>query len=61
MRINGNTFDDAASAQGLLNFFVNGINCGALREEEALATGITLEELHGRSFQQIVENRLKAT
>ncbi|MBT4162770.1 MAG: phosphoenolpyruvate kinase [Gammaproteobacteria bacterium] len=54
----GNTFDDAASAQGLLNFFVNGINCGALKEVEALETGITLEELHGRSFQQIVENRM---
>lgn len=56
----GNTFDDAASAQGLLNFFVNGINCGALKEEEALATGITLEELHGRSFQQIVINRMNS-
>lgn len=55
----GNTFDDAASAQGLLNFFVNGINCGALKEDEALSTGITLDELHGRSFQKIVENRLK--
>ena len=57
----GNTFDDAASAQGLLNFFVNGINCGALSENEALSTGITLEELHGRSFQKIVENRLRAS
>ena len=56
----GNTFDDAASAQGLLNFFINGINCGALLEEEALQTGITREELHGRSFQTIVINRLKA-
>ena len=56
----GNTFDDAASAQGLLNFFVNGINCGALTEAEALETGITVEELHGRSFQQIVENRMKS-
>lgn len=56
----GNTFDDAASAQGLLNFFVNGINCGALTEEEALETGITIEELYGRSFQMIVENRMKA-
>lgn len=58
--MSGNTFDDAASAQGLLNFFVNGINCGALAESEALATGITMDELHGRSFQKIVENRLKA-
>ena len=57
----GNTFDDAASAQGLLNFFVNGISCGALSENEALATGITLTELHGRSFQKIVENRLRLT
>jgi hypothetical protein len=57
----GNTFDDAASAQGLLNFFVNGISCGALSENEALATGITLTELHDRSFQKIVENRLKVT
>ena len=57
----GNTFDDAASAQGLLNFFVNGINCGALSQNEALSTGITLEELHGRSFQTIVENRLRAS
>ncbi|MFP6805881.1 MAG: hypothetical protein VB957_01600 [Pseudomonadales bacterium] len=55
----GNTFDDAASAQGILNFFVSGISCGALSEEEALATGITLEELHGRSFMTIVENRLQ--
>lgn len=54
----GNTFDDAASAQGLLNYFVNGINCGALTESEALDTGITLDELHARSFKQIVENRL---
>ncbi len=53
----GNTFDDAASAQGLLNFFISGINCGALTEDEALATGITLDELHGRSFLKIVENR----
>jgi citrate lyase beta subunit len=53
----GNTFDDAASAQGLLNFFISGINCGALTEDEALATGITLDELQGRSFLKIVANR----
>jgi citrate lyase beta subunit len=53
----GNTFDDAASAQGLLNFFISGINCGALTENEALATGITLGELHERSFLKIVANR----
>jgi len=55
----GNTFDDAATGQGLLNFFLRGIACGAITEKEALATGITLEELRSRSFVQIVSNRAK--
>lgn len=53
----GNTFDDAATGQGLVNFFVSGMNCGALTEEEVGRAGITLDELKGRSFQRIVENR----
>lgn len=53
----GDVFDDAATGQGLLNFFLRGINCGAIREEEALATGLTLEEIRGRSFAKIVEKR----
>jgi hypothetical protein len=53
----GNVFDDAATGQGLLNFFLRGINCGALTEREALATGLTLEELRGRSFVKILEAR----
>ncbi len=53
----GDVFDDAATGQGLLNFFLRGINCGAIREEEALATGITLEELRGRSFVKLLKNR----
>lgn len=56
----GNTFDDAATGQGLLNFFLRGIACGAITESEALATGITLEELHSRSFAQIVANRTQS-
>jgi hypothetical protein len=55
----GNTFDDAATGQGLLNFFLRGIACGALAEHEAQAAGITLEELRGRSFARIVGNRTK--
>lgn len=55
--LSGNTFDDAATGQGLLNFFLRGISCGALTEEEALATGITLDELKGRSFLKIVQNK----
>jgi citrate lyase beta subunit len=53
----GNIFDDAATGQGLLNFFLRGINCGALTEEEALATGLTLDELRGRSFVKILNAR----
>src|SRR5436305_6595995 len=57
--LSGDTFDDAATGQGLLNFFLRGTGCGALTEEEALATGITLEELRGRSFAKIAQNRRK--
>jgi citrate lyase beta subunit len=53
----GSTFDDAATGQGLLNFFLRGINCGALREEDALATGLTLDEIRSRSFSKIIESR----
>jgi hypothetical protein len=42
---------------GPLNFFLRGINCGALREEEALRAGVTLDELRGRSFVKILKNR----
>jgi len=53
----GDIFDDAATGQGLLNFFLRGINCGAFTEEEACATGLTLEELRSRSFVKILNNR----
>ena len=56
--LSGNTFDDAATGQGLVNYFTNGINCGALTMEEAAVTGITEEELKTRSFLQIVQNRI---
>ncbi len=54
----GEVFDDAATGQGLLNYFLRAINCGALTEEEALErSGLTLEELRGRSFVKILKNR----
>ena len=54
----GSDFDDAATGQGLLNFFLRGINCGAVSEDETLAmTGLTLEELRDRSFVKILKNR----
>ena len=53
----GDVFDDAATGQGLLNYFLRALNSGAITEEEVLATGLTLEEIRGRSFKKILENR----
>ena len=53
----GDVFDDAATGQGLLNFFLRGLACGAITEDETLATGLTLEELRSRSFLKILQNR----
>ena len=54
----GDVFDDAATGQGLLNYFLRAINCGAITEEEALhRSGLTHEELQTRSFLHILENR----
>lgn len=54
----GDVFDDAATGQGLLNYFLRAINCGAITEEEAIArTGITLDELRSASFVKILKNR----
>jgi citrate lyase beta subunit len=53
----GDVFDDAATGQGLLNFFLRGVGCGAIHETEALATGLTLDEIRGRSFAAIMKKR----
>ena len=57
--LHGAVFDDAATGQGLLNYFLRGIACGALTEDEARAAGLSLEELRSRSFLQILEGRKK--
>jgi citrate lyase beta subunit len=53
----GDVFDDAATGQGLLNFLLRGVNCGAFTDEEAASSGLTVEELRGRSFVRILESR----
>jgi hypothetical protein len=53
----GDVFDDAATGQGLLNFLLRGVNCGAFTAGEAGASGLTIEELRGRSFLKIMANR----
>ena len=57
----GDVFDDAATGQGLLNYFLRGIACGAVTEDEALATGLTLEEIRGKSFVKIMNARRATT
>jgi citrate lyase beta subunit len=56
----GDVFDDAATGQGLLNYFLRGIACGAVTEQEALATGLSLEEIRAKSFVKIMEARRAA-
>jgi hypothetical protein len=53
----GDVFDDAATGQGLLNFFVRGLSAGAFTWEEAAETGLSAEELQSRSFVRILEGR----
>ena len=54
----GDVFDDAATGQGLLNYFLRGINSGAISENEAaLRSGLTVEEIRGRSFVAILKGR----
>ncbi len=57
----GEVFDDAATGQGLLNYFLRAINCGAITEEEATArSGLRVDELRSRSFVHILEGRKPA-
>lgn len=54
----GDVFDDAATGQGLLNYFLRAVNCGAITEVEAVElSGLTLEELGSASFMKILKNR----
>jgi hypothetical protein len=55
--LSGDVFDDAATGQGLLNFFLLGIACGAFDDDAALACGLTTDELRSKSFVQIAQNR----
>jgi hypothetical protein len=55
--VTGDVFDDAATGQALLNFFLRGIGCGAITEGEVLATGLSLDELRTRSFLEILQGR----
>jgi len=53
----GDVFDDAATGQGLLNFFLRALNSGAIEPSDAARTGLTPDELALRSFARILEAR----
>src|SRR5438034_6591164 len=54
----GDVFDDAATGQGLLNYFLRAVNSGALTAEEAVErSGLTLDELRAGSFVKILKRR----
>ncbi|MBA3784509.1 MAG: phosphoenolpyruvate kinase [Acidobacteria bacterium] len=56
----GDVFDDAATGQGLLNYFLRAINCRALTEQEAQdLTSLSVDELQSGSFVKILQNRQK--
>lgn len=55
--LSGDIFDDAATGQGLLNYFLKALNCGAISEAEATITGLSVEEIRLRSFYKILQGR----
>ncbi|MCA9699451.1 MAG: phosphoenolpyruvate kinase [Myxococcales bacterium] len=53
----GEVFDDAATGQGLLNYFLRALACGAVSLDELAVTGLREDELRTRSFLRILEGR----
>ncbi|WP_044241469.1 DUF6986 family protein [Chondromyces apiculatus] len=54
----GDVFDDVATGQALLNYFLRAVACGAITEEEAEAlSGLRAEELQMRQFARILQGR----
>jgi citrate lyase beta subunit len=53
----GDVFDDAATGQGLLNYFIRARNSGAIELGELAQAGLTAEEFGLRSFAKILETR----
>jgi hypothetical protein len=53
----GDVFDDAATGQGLLNYFLRARNCGAITEADLTSTGLLPSEFALRSFAKILDAR----
>ena len=57
--VSGDVFDDAATGQGLLNYFFRALNSGAIDPEDVENAGLTVAEVLGGSFRNIAEARRK--
>lgn len=56
----GDVFDDAATGQGLLNYFLRAVESGAITADDAAArSGLSIEELQGKSFVRILNTRTR--
>lgn len=54
----GSVFDDAATGQGLLNYFLRAVRCGAIPESDVLRlTGLMPAQLRSGSFLEILKTR----
>ncbi len=54
----GHVFDDAAMAQGLLNYFLQAVNCGALKADEVESlTTLSSDDIRSASFVKILARR----
>jgi hypothetical protein len=53
----GDVFDDAATGQGLLNYFLRALNSGAIEPQDLDQTGLQRDEVALRSFAKILAAR----
>jgi len=53
----GDVFDDAATGQGLLNYFLRAHNCGAIDLADIEQSGLSPSEFELRSFAKILDAR----
>jgi hypothetical protein len=58
VKLVGGVLDEPATGQGLLAFFLRAIGAGAIAEADAVTrTGLTADELRGRSFANVLRAR----
>jgi hypothetical protein len=55
----GAMFDDAATGQGLVTFFLHGCACGAIDDAELAAAGLDVDAMSSRSFVEMAAARAR--